>query len=39
VVNWDGVLKLSDKQEGDYATHLKSWIEKPITQHSNWKCY
>jgi hypothetical protein len=31
VVNWDGVLKLSDKQKGDYATHFKSWIEKPIT--------
>jgi hypothetical protein len=38
VVNWDGVLKLGDKQEGDHATHLWGWIERTITQSSIWKC-
>jgi hypothetical protein len=34
VLNWDGVSKFSDKFERDYATHLKSWIERPIAQSS-----
>ncbi len=39
VVNWDGVLKLSSRLEGDHATHLWSWIEKPIAQNSIWKMF
>jgi hypothetical protein len=35
VVNWDGVLKSSGRPKGD---HFLSWIKKPITQNSVWKC-
>jgi hypothetical protein len=38
VVNWDGVLKLITKPKGDHATHLWSWIQRPITQNLIWKC-
>ncbi len=31
VVNWEGVLKYGGRLEGDYATHFKGWIKKPIT--------
>jgi len=31
VVNWDRVLKSCDKLQGDHATHLRGWIEIPIT--------
>jgi hypothetical protein len=34
VLNWDEVSKLNDKHGKDYATHFKSWIEKPIAQSS-----
>ncbi len=34
VVNWDGVLKSGGRLEGDHATHLWRWIERPITQSS-----
>ncbi len=30
VVNWDRVLKLRGRLEGDHATHLWGWIEKHI---------
>jgi len=30
VVNWDGVLKSGSRLEGDHATHLWGWIERPI---------
>jgi hypothetical protein len=32
------VLKSSGRPEGDHATHLWGWIEKPIAQISIWKC-
>jgi hypothetical protein len=32
VVNWDGVLKLSSRTEGDHATYLWGWIERPIAR-------
>ncbi len=35
VVNWDGVLKYGGKLQGD---HFLSWIKRPITQNSVWKC-
>jgi hypothetical protein len=38
VVNWDGVLKLGGKLEGDHATHFWSWIEKLIARSLIWKC-
>jgi hypothetical protein len=38
VLNWDGVLKLGDMSEGDYATHFWNWIERPIAWSSIWKC-
>ncbi len=38
VVNWDGVLKSSGRLEGDHATHLWGWIEKPIACSLVWKC-
>ncbi len=38
VINWDGVLKSSIKPNGDHATHLWSWIERPITWNSISKC-
>jgi hypothetical protein len=28
VVNWDGVLKLGGRLEGDHVTHLWDWIER-----------
>ncbi len=31
VVNWDGVLKLGNRLEGDHVTHLWGWIERLIT--------
>jgi hypothetical protein len=34
VLSWDKVSKLVDKLEGDHATHLKSWIERPIAWSS-----
>jgi hypothetical protein len=34
VLSWDKVLKIGGKLEGDYATHLKSWIKRPITWNS-----
>ncbi len=30
VVNWDGVLKSSDRLEGDHAMHFLGWMERPI---------
>jgi len=30
VVNWDGVLKSSNRLKGDHATHLRTWIKRPI---------
>ncbi len=30
VVNWDGVLKLDEKLEGDYVTNFWGWIDIPI---------
>ncbi len=30
VVNWDGVLKSSNRLKGDHATHLQTWIKRPI---------
>jgi hypothetical protein len=38
VVNWDGVLKSSDRLKGDHATHLWRWIKRPITHSLVWKC-
>ncbi len=38
VVNWDGVLKSSNRPNSDHVTHLWGWIEKPIAQSSIWKC-
>jgi len=32
------VLKSSGRLKGDHATHLWSWIERPNTQNSIWKC-
>jgi hypothetical protein len=34
----DGVLKSSGKIEGDHATHLWSWIKRPIAWSLVWKC-
>jgi len=36
VVNWDGVLKLGGRLEGDHVTHLLGWIGRPITWNSIW---
>jgi hypothetical protein len=38
VVNCNGVLKSSDRLKGDHATHLWSWIKRPITWSSVLKC-
>jgi len=32
------VLKSSGRPKDDHATHLWSWIERPITWNSVWKC-
>jgi len=32
VGNWYGLLKPSGKPKGNHATHLKSWMERLITQ-------
>jgi hypothetical protein len=37
VLNWDGVLKLNGKLEGDHVTHIWGWIERPITWSLVWK--
>ncbi len=34
IINWDGVLKSSNKPEDDHVTHFLGWIEKHITQSS-----
>jgi len=34
VVNWDGVLKSSDRLEGDHAMHFLSWMERSIAWSS-----
>jgi hypothetical protein len=31
VVNWDGVLKLSGRPEGDHVAHFLCYKKKPIT--------
>jgi hypothetical protein len=38
VVNWDGVLKLGGRLEGDHATHLLGWIGRLIACSSVWNC-
>jgi hypothetical protein len=35
IIPFNGVLKLSNKLEGDYVTHFLGWIERPIAQSSN----
>jgi len=34
VVNWDRVLKSSNKPKGDHVTNFYGWIKRPITQSS-----
>jgi hypothetical protein len=38
VVNWDGVLKSSNRLEGDRVTHFKGWIKSLITRNLVLKC-
>jgi len=38
VVNWDGVLKLGGRLEGDHVTHLLGWIGRPIAWSLIWNC-
>jgi hypothetical protein len=33
VVNWDGVLKSSNKPKDDRVTNFYHWIKKPITHN------
>jgi hypothetical protein len=35
-LKWD--VKIKGRLEGDHATHLLGWIEKPIAWNSIWKC-
>ncbi len=38
LVNWDGVLKFGGRLKGDHVTHFWSWIKRPITWSSEYKC-
>ncbi len=33
IINWDGVLKSSNKPKGDRVTNFYHWIKKPITHN------